>query len=209
MKYVIKRRSISYGGTVQIEMRSANNFPLNSIYNECIGELEIDSVDETTNVVVDYFALTTIFPSSKIFKNGVQLSSNLSCALGYPANGTFVFVYPIQDQLLVDDSDGKNKPYRINIYSVHNYTKLYLELIPYRPGVKRKNTMKPLLEVSVGKTNKQAENDVMSSPRIPCQPKHVSNKHSLLDSPTCEGTTSISFDPPSPYGDLFDIKEML
>ncbi|KAJ8760593.1 hypothetical protein K2173_015260 [Erythroxylum novogranatense] len=191
-------------------MRSANNFPLSSISNECGGEIEIGYADETTNVAGDYFAFATVFPSSKVFKNRVQLSSNLSRALGYPADGRFVFVYPIQDQLLVDHSDGKNKPHRTSSCSVHNCVELYLELIPYKPGVvKRTNTMKPLLGVSAGKTCRKVENGVMSSPRTPFQPKHVSNEHSQLDSPTCEGTASISSDPLGPYGDLFDIKELL
>ncbi|KAJ8767762.1 hypothetical protein K2173_020702 [Erythroxylum novogranatense] len=157
-------------------IRSANNFPLSFISNECGGELEIGFANETTNVARDYFALATIFPSSKVVKNEVRLSSNLSHALGYPASGRFVFVYPIQDQLL-----------------------LYLELILYKSGVKKKNIKKHLLEVSVGKTCKQAENSVMSSPRIPCQPKHVSNEHSQLNSPTCKGSTSISSDLSGPY----------
>ncbi|KAJ8759964.1 hypothetical protein K2173_010820 [Erythroxylum novogranatense] len=135
------------------------------------------STDETTNVAGDYFALATVFPSSKVFKNGVQLSSILSQALGYPANGSFVFVYPIQDQPLVTDhSDGKSKPQDQPLCSVHNCSDLYLELVTCKPGVKRENTM----------------------------------KHGQLDSPTCdEGTTSISSNPPGPYCELFDVKQML
>ncbi|KAJ8760126.1 hypothetical protein K2173_010982 [Erythroxylum novogranatense] len=153
-------------------MRTANNFPLKSISNECIGELEIGSTDETTNVAGDYFALATVFPSSKVFKNGVRLSSTLSHALGYPANGSFVFVYPIQDRPLVDHSDGKSKPQDQPLCSVHNCSELYLELVTCKLGVKREST--------------------------------------ILDSPTCdEGTTSISSNPPGPYFELFDIKEML
>ncbi|CAB4286077.1 unnamed protein product [Prunus armeniaca] len=45
-----------------------------------------------TNDAGNYFALAMIFPSSKITKNGVLLSSNLSNTMGCPPSGRVIFI---------------------------------------------------------------------------------------------------------------------
>ncbi|KAH0972661.1 hypothetical protein GBA52_024817 [Prunus armeniaca] len=61
------------------------------------------SVVALTNDAGNYFALAMIFPSSKITKNGVLLSSNLSNTMGCPPSGRVIFItmYKINPKLVL------------------------------------------------------------------------------------------------------------
>ena len=84
-------------------------FPLSSITDECGKPFGVDSANETAKEVGNYFALATIFPSCKVLKNGVRLSSNLSCTLGSSSSGSVVFIYLIQSEFQNDVVNEKEK----------------------------------------------------------------------------------------------------
>ncbi|KAA8519568.1 hypothetical protein F0562_013808 [Nyssa sinensis] len=91
------------GSTVSVSLASSkkkfsSNLPLSSLADECARHLGVGSGDKMVNKMGNYFALATVFPSCKLLKNGVRLSSNLSYTLGCPSLGRIVFVYPIQCQ---------------------------------------------------------------------------------------------------------------
>uniref|UniRef100_A0A5B6ZV40 CI111 double-psi beta barrel domain-containing protein n=1 Tax=Davidia involucrata TaxID=16924 RepID=A0A5B6ZV40_DAVIN len=95
--------SLAPGSTVSVSLASSkkklsSNFPLSSLADECARHLGVESVDKMVNKMGNFFVLATVFPSCKLLKNGVRLSSNLSYTMGCPALGRIVFVYPIQCQ---------------------------------------------------------------------------------------------------------------
>ncbi|XP_017190113.3 calmodulin-interacting protein 111 isoform X2 [Malus domestica] len=67
--------------------RYSDGFPLCSLADECARTFGIGSCGQLANEAGNYFALATIFPSSKVTKNEVLLSSNLSNTIGCPPSG--------------------------------------------------------------------------------------------------------------------------
>ena len=75
---------LTLGSLVSVSLSALKNkhsigFPLCSITDECGKLFCVDLANETTKEVGNYFVLAIIFPSCKVLKNEVRLSSNLSC----------------------------------------------------------------------------------------------------------------------------------
>ncbi|BBH07002.1 Cam interacting protein 111 [Prunus dulcis] len=81
-----------------VASRFSDGFPLSSLADECARRFGVDSCGQLTNDAGNYFALAMIFPSSKITKNGVLLSSNLSNTMGCPPSGRVTFIHYVQNQ---------------------------------------------------------------------------------------------------------------
>ncbi|KAK9281715.1 hypothetical protein L1049_004619 [Liquidambar formosana] len=106
--------SLAPGSTVSVSLASSswkfsNSFPLCTLADESARHFAVDSGDKMANEAGNYFALATVFPSCKVLKNGVRLSSCLSYTMGCPASGRILFVYPIQSQSLSDLEKGNDK----------------------------------------------------------------------------------------------------
>ncbi|KAL2320617.1 hypothetical protein Fmac_029586 [Flemingia macrophylla] len=175
-----------------LESSQLLSFPLTSIANECVKfyDLEIGKgldVDAGGN----YFVLATVFPSSKVLKNGVRLSSNLYYTMGCPPLGTSVFVHPIRKQLLSSHSNGSNEPNstQSNCLFIYNCKELYLQLVPSKNGQPWKFNNFPSLDSSKRKSHVQSENDIVASPATPSYGSKFSNA-SGMSSPLFEDSVS-------------------
>ncbi|KAK6263322.1 hypothetical protein QUC31_009138 [Theobroma cacao] len=190
----------------------SNGFPLSLVTDECAKTFVVDLANETAKEVGNYFALATVFPSCKVLKNGVRLSSNLSYTLGCPASGSTVFVYPIQSEFktgLVSGRENAHNP-NANYLSLHSCKQLHLELTSFKNTVNTSNDILPKMEFATEKTHGQYENGITSSPKTPLyQPKLSSPHSSQLASPLCEGSASNFSKPNGLYVDSFDVKEIL
>lgn len=116
-------------------LQFSNAFPLCSLADECAKNFGIVSSDKTVNDAGNYFALATVFPSSKVIKDAARLSSNLASTLGCPASGRIVFVYPIQSQTMIK-ANGNDKLHGSHVpnLSIFSCEELYLELVPLSGG---------------------------------------------------------------------------
>ncbi|CAK7340295.1 unnamed protein product [Dovyalis caffra] len=191
---------------------SSSSFPLSSFSREWTRQCEGESVDEITDEAGNYFALATVFPSSKVSKIGVQLSSNLAYTMGCPALGRVIFVYTIRNQLLTDIVNGNDKPLgaKADNLSLHNCNELYLEPVPFMDRVKMKSDTMSVTKLSAEKRHHQSENGTILSPKTPlCQPKLSSCSPIKLASPICEQAASNIFNSNGMDVDLLDIRKVL
>ncbi|KAK8976529.1 hypothetical protein V6N11_049186 [Hibiscus sabdariffa] len=113
-----------------LKNKHSNGFPLSSVTDENALPFGVGSADETAKEAGNYFALATVFPSCKILKNGVRLSSSLSYALGSPCSGSVVFVYPIQSEFQTGLLNGSGRGHNLNAncLSLYSCQQLHLEL---------------------------------------------------------------------------------
>ncbi|WJX78155.1 hypothetical protein P8452_61405 [Trifolium repens] len=155
------------------EIAQLHGFPLISLTNECVkcyGLKTCATLDD--DAAGNYFVLATVFPSTKVLKNGVRLSSNLSFAMGCPSSGTCVFVHPLQKQSLV-----------------YNCKELYLQLAPCKSGPPLKVNNLPSSDLSKSRSRAQSENDIVASPKTPSYGSKFSND-SVYSSPIFEDSAS-------------------
>lgn len=153
-----------------------------------------------------------IYPLFQVLKNGVRLSSSLSCTMGSPLSGRTVFVYTIQSQFLTGQVNGSDKPYNreANHVSVHTCQDLHLELVPLRSRLKMNGDAFSKMKVSTESSHDRLGNGIDSSPKTPMyQPRLSSSSVNQLASPVCEDAVLKSLNFNSPNVDAFDIKEAL
>ncbi|XP_041024643.1 calmodulin-interacting protein 111 isoform X2 [Juglans microcarpa x Juglans regia] len=209
--------SIAVGSIVSVSLASSrmkvsSSFPLSSLADECAAYFGTDNGEKMANEVGNYFALATVFPSSKIMKNEVQLSSNLSYTLGCPTSGSVVFVYPIQSQFPSGLVNGREVPNgtRIKCFSVYNCKELYLELAlsENRPIVR--SNLLPSMNFSEEKPQNPFESGILSSPKTPLYQSKLSSSNSFHTiSPICDDSVSCLTNQNSSSVDSFDIREVL
>ncbi|XVE57409.1 hypothetical protein DITRI_Ditri04bG0088600 [Diplodiscus trichospermus] len=195
-----------------LKNKNSNGFPLSAVTNEC-GELfGVDSANETTKEIGNYFALATVFPSCKVLKNGVRLSSNLAYTLGSPFFGSVVFVHPVQSELRTGPERGTemgDNP-NANCLLLRCCEELHLELTSFKTTVNTSDDISFEMEFSTGNTHDRFGNGIASSPKTPLYQRKLSSPHSgELTSPLGEGSTSTFAKPNGLCADSFDVKEML
>ncbi|KAE8704186.1 CIP111 protein [Hibiscus syriacus] len=207
---------LSPGSLVSVSLavlknKHSNCFPLSSVTDEYALPFGVGSADETVKEVGNYFALATVFPSCKVLKNGVRLSSSLSYALGSPASGSIVFVYTIQSEFQTGLINGSERGHNLNAncLSLYSCQQLHLELTS-KNTVNTNYDLQSKMEFSAGKTHDRFENGIASSPKTPLYQPKLSSLHSAqLDSPFCEGFASNISKPNGLCADSFDVKEIL
>ncbi|KAF5750308.1 calmodulin-interacting protein [Tripterygium wilfordii] len=171
--------------------RISKSFPLSSVFDEY--DRRTDSSDVTAGDVGNYFALATVFPSRKMLKNGVRLSSNLSSTMGYPSLGRIIFVHSVQSQFLTHHVNGSDKTHTplVSRPLLHNYEELHLRLVNLKTSVETNRNMLFTKDFSAGKSHGRFENRTLSSPKTPL---HKSKFNSLtsghFDSPMSEEPVS-------------------
>jgi hypothetical protein len=92
--------------------------------------------------------LTTVFSSSKVFKDAVRISLNLCYGLGCPVSGRTVFVYPVSGPSLSDqfNGNGRSRYDDVNHLSLLACKELCLELTPFRNMLQAKNAFESSYE---------------------------------------------------------------
>ncbi|KAJ6700167.1 hypothetical protein OIU79_013245 [Salix purpurea] len=191
---------------------SGSSCPLISFIHEWTRLCEVESVDEINNVAGNYFALATVFPSCKVSKNGVRLSSNLAYTMGCPTSGKVIFVHAMINKLLTDIVNGNDKSQNANAddLSLHNCNEMYLELVPFMDRAKMKSVTMSAMKLSVEKRQDRSENGTISSPKTPlCQPNRSSPSPIQLASPICEESASNTSNSNGTDVGLLNIKEVL
>ncbi|KAM3738661.1 hypothetical protein ACB098_09G147200 [Castanea mollissima] len=209
--------SLAPGSIVSVSLASrkkfSSSFPLCSLADECAAYFGVDTGEKMANEAGSYFALATVFPSSKVFKNEVRLSSNLSYTMGCPTSGSIVFVYPIQSQLpppgIVKGLDEPNGN-RVQCFSVYNCKELYLEQALSQNRSTVRCNMLSSLNFPAEKNRNTLEIGMVSSPKTPLyQSKFSSSSPSHSTSSICEDPVSHLPNPNSSYIDSFDVRDVM
>ncbi|XP_050245167.1 calmodulin-interacting protein 111 isoform X2 [Quercus robur] len=209
--------SLAPGSLVSVSLASRkkfpSSFPLCSLADECAAYFGVDTEEKMANKAGSYFALATVFPSSKVFKNEVRLSSNLSHTMGCPTSGSVVFVYPIQSQLpphgIVNGLDEPNSN-GVQCFSVYNCKELYLEQALSQNRSTVRSNMLSSLNFPAEKNRNTLEIGMVSSPKTPLyQSKFSSSSPSLSTSSICGDPVSHLPNPNSSYIDSFDISDVM
>lgn len=166
--------SISPGSIVSVSLapslRRHNDAPLSLIVDEFSVSFGVELGARMVDRVGHYFVLATVFPSCKVSKSEVRLSSKLSYSLGSPACGSFAFVYPICDSPSIDklgQQNGKGHNLDSNIVQLQNCDELHLELFASVKASMRNASRGVLTKDYSGRTRDEVESVETSSPRTP------------------------------------------
>ncbi|GAA0186000.1 primary active transporter [Lithospermum erythrorhizon] len=204
---------IAPGSVVSVSLASSANFissfPLSSLAIECAKSFEFGYSEDCSDEPGSYFTIATVFPSIKVSKNAVRLSSNLSCTLGFPQTGRTVFVYPLQSHSITGVANGNNK-LNASIAGPHSSIEckeLCLTLVPTK-GKFPKRSRYSRIDSSV-ETDVQSDNELMSSPRTPISRSKLSSSNSFRLSAT--GMTESTAETPDLHGSSkgLDIEHVL
>ncbi|XP_008786500.1 calmodulin-interacting protein 111 [Phoenix dactylifera] len=147
-----------------------DNFPLDTLAEDCARHFGFDVSDRLTDGLGSYFAIANVLPSRKVLKNGVRLSWGLSCTMGFPATGRAVFVCPIENM-----SNNLNRTDNTPQLYLCKCKDLYLDLVPPKPG-----------HISCGKGLSISDSPTKSVPIgnwNVASPKTPSSRQSKLSSP--------------------------
>ncbi|KAK9664452.1 hypothetical protein RND81_14G042900 [Saponaria officinalis] len=206
--------SISPASLVSVSVPSLSSgfrsdFPLRYLAEECSEQFGVDLDGEMDNKAGNFFALATAFPSNKLVKNGVRISSNLSYSLGCPTLGRTVFVHPIRSGSL-NSYVHSNGSRGSHVDRTLLCEELYIRLISSRSLAIDIEVSSPSKKLSNGPTDRY-ENGEISSPRTPlsqnsrpCSPSP--SKSSLV---SMEGSVSCLRENKRPYFDSVEIQEVL
>ncbi|KAK6125202.1 hypothetical protein DH2020_041068 [Rehmannia glutinosa] len=160
--------SIAPGSLVSVSLSSLGNvlsgFPLSPLSGECARRFGFDLADNLADEAGNFFALATVFPSCKVLKNGVRMSSNLSYTLGSPASGRIIFVYPVK--CLPSGEYGKQCVLATNGVSLENCKEFYLSPVCLKGKVEMEDAISSH-DLSREDTYGQVENSKISSPKTP------------------------------------------
>ncbi|XP_052189572.1 calmodulin-interacting protein 111-like [Diospyros lotus] len=167
--------SLSPGSTVSVSLpspkkKSSNTSPLCSIADEYEKQFGIACSNKMATFVGNYFALATVYPSCKVLKNGVRLSSNLSSSLGCPTSGRIIFVSLIQSQSAVG-VNGNSKLHSPSSLSSSDCKELYLELVYSKNDFTKNSDIFCGTNFTGKRANGQFENGKISSPVTPSYSK--------------------------------------
>ncbi|CAN6700986.1 unnamed protein product [Malus baccata var. baccata] len=188
--------------------RYSDGFPLCSLADECARTFGIGSCGQLANEAGNYFALATIFPSSKVTKNEVLLSSNLSNTIGCPPSGRVIFIHSVQNQFGVGLLGKTGKPHStgVDCLSVYDCNELVLEIVPSNNRLTMNNTS---VNISAEKSYHYSEKGMAASPKTPLNRSKLSvSSTSPVTSPRCESVAGVTI-PNVPSVNSFDVEEVL
>ncbi|XP_021807874.1 calmodulin-interacting protein 111-like isoform X2 [Prunus avium] len=186
-----------------LKSRHSDEFPLSSLADECARRFGVDSCGQLTNDAGNYFALATIFPSSKVTKNGVLLSSSISNTMGCPPSGRVIFIHSVQNHsqagLLCDTREARSTI--VNCLSVYDCKELVLEML---------HSNNTSANFSSEKSCYGSENGMLASPETPLNQSKLSvSDTSPVTSPRRGESVGNVTIPNESSVDSFDIEEVL
>ncbi|CAM0874868.1 unnamed protein product [Alopecurus aequalis] len=104
---------------------SLDGFPLDSLFEECNRFYDLDvNNDLMSDEAGVNFVTATVFPSREVQKNGIKLSWDLACMLGYPLIDRPLLITPLHTSQAPKQTDGGE------ILRVIKCSDLYLGLVP-------------------------------------------------------------------------------
>ncbi|KAL8489267.1 hypothetical protein ACS0TY_025245 [Phlomoides rotata] len=162
--------SISPGSLVSVSLSSNNvlsGFPLSVLPDECATHFGFDVSDNLDDEAGKFFALATVFPSCKVLKNGVRLSSDLSYTLGCPVSGRILFVYPVKcDKLTVNENGHRCRP-AVNCISLDSSKDICLSPVYLKGKVEIESATTSNGDLFNEVAYRHVENIQISSPKTP------------------------------------------
>ncbi|GJV04588.1 calmodulin-interacting protein 111 isoform X1 [Tanacetum coccineum] len=167
--------------------RDVSDHPLSSLVDECGRHYGFS--EKMAKEAGNYFVLATVFPSCKVSKNGVRLSSTLSSAMGYPGSGRTIFVYPVNH----GNSPIHKSP--VNSISIYSCKDLHLSLVSAKSSISTRTNKTSHTDFPIDH-NGHIGNGNISSPKTPSisRSKFSSPCSSQPTSPRQRETPSNSFD---------------
>lgn len=115
---------------------SLDGFPLDSVFEECNRFFDLDvNNDLMSNEAGVNFVTATVFPSREVQKNGIKLSWDLACMLGYPLVGRPLLISPLYTAQAPKQTDGGE------ILRVIKCSDLYLSLVPPKVATSSHNEL--------------------------------------------------------------------
>ncbi|CAL4905962.1 unnamed protein product [Urochloa decumbens] len=107
----------------------SDRFPLGDLFEECRKFFDLDVENDLLyGEAGRNFVVATAFPSREVQKNGIKLSWDLACVLGYPSVGRSLFINP-----LCTSQDPKHSD-NVDVLRVMKCKNLYLGLVPPEVG---------------------------------------------------------------------------
>ncbi|CAO2831573.1 unnamed protein product [Amaranthus hypochondriacus] len=210
--------SISPGSLVSVSLTPVDQnltsgFPLRPLAVECCGQFGVDWDGDLDTKAGNYFAFATAFPSSKLVKNGIRISSNLLYSLGCPAAGRFVFVQPIQGGSLTSLAHSNEKLHSspLDCPSVIRCQELDIRLLPVKSSsALSMNTTSPS-KISTDINLNCCENGSDFSPRTPAleRSRLCSPSPRKFNSKGSEESISHHNSIKRPYFDAVEMQEIL
>ncbi|KAI3665254.1 hypothetical protein L6452_43878 [Arctium lappa] len=197
--------SITPGSIVSVSLASLRKdipgYSLSSLADECARHYGFN--EKMAEEIGNYFVLATVFPSCKVTKNGVRLSSSLLSAMGYPISGRILFVYPVNNH---GNKLGHNLA--VDSFSIYRCKDLHLFLVSSKSSISTKSNKPSHIEFS-SERNGHIENGNISSPKTPSlsRSKLSSPCSSRPTSPRHIESTLKSFDPS--FDSCNNIREVL
>ncbi|KAK4412808.1 Calmodulin-interacting protein [Sesamum alatum] len=207
--------SISPGSLVSVSLSSLGKvlrgFPLSTLSDECARHFGFDLADTLADEAGNFFALATVFPSCKVLKNGVRLSSDLSYTLGCPASGRDIFVHPVKCYPSTENGNVKRCGLAASCISLDRCKELYLSPIYLNGKVEKEGVISSRLDLPKDEAYDQAENSKISSPKTPSLRESKVSSPCSTQSQTSKYDKSASRTTYSSHAsiDILDMKEVL
>ncbi|KAL0404779.1 UNVERIFIED_CONTAM: Calmodulin-interacting protein [Sesamum radiatum] len=207
--------SIPPGSLVSVSLSSLgevrSGFPLSTLSDECARRFGFDLADSLADEAGNFFALATVFPSCKVLKNGVRLSSNLSYTLGCPASGRIIFVHPVKCFPSTENGNVKHCALAASCISLNSCKELYLSPIYLNGKVEKEGIISSHLDLSKDIAYDQAEISKISSPKTPSLSESKVSSPCSTQSHTSNYDKSVSKTTYSSHAsiDILDMKEVL
>ncbi|XP_050380979.1 calmodulin-interacting protein 111 [Argentina anserina] len=199
------------GSFVSVSLPCLNrreSFPLCSLADECARRFGVGACQQLDDEPGNYFALATIFPSAKVSKNGVRLSSNLSNTMGCPALGRTICIYSVQNTVragLLYDTEKRRCTK--DCLSVSDCKELNLQLLHSNSRLTMKSTP---TNISAEKSDYRPDNGVPASPKTPSNRSQLSFSYSSPSaSPRREDSASSVITPDESFVESFNVEEVL
>ncbi|KAF3781224.1 Calmodulin-interacting protein 111 [Nymphaea thermarum] len=137
-------------------------FPLDSLSSACGERFNLEVGDGLGDEAGNLFALATVFPSSKVPKNGAKISWSLSCTIGNPPIGRIAFVSRVETHDC-DGDIGNFQPSGAPHVLLCKCVDLHLKFIPSRSSTVAEKEMVS----SVAVESKRGEDGRLLSPKTP------------------------------------------
>ncbi|KAK1276727.1 Calmodulin-interacting protein 111 [Acorus gramineus] len=141
---------------------------VNKLTDEYDGHL---GLDDDSSDVGSIFTLATVNPSRELLKDGVKLSWNLRCTMGFPALGRVVFISPLkscsEDHLMEADELQHLISGDSTCISLCNCKDLYLKLVIPKNGQLNDYAISPPSKTLLKSKQNHSGNAGISSPKTP------------------------------------------
>ncbi|GAB2295622.1 hypothetical protein Dimus_029778 [Dionaea muscipula] len=210
--------SISPGSIVSVALapsakRFSDDVPLSSLTDEFSALFGVDLGERMVDRAGNYFVLATVFPSCKVLKSEVRLSSNLSYSIGSPAAGSFVFIHPILSGSTIgyEQKNGKLHGSDTNTVQLYDCKELYLELVSLLKVSMKDGSVGLPSSCYSGATCGEVEIDEFSSPKTPAtyRSRPCSPRANTPSSVATKDSVFCLMDTNEGYFHSLDIRELL